>query len=306
MMIHADTSLDAENRLGVDIMARKVNDVDVNDMVGTYSFFGHWLNCREDSASVGWGTLDVNLDGSAVATWVEQDGAERTETLSWSFDDVNGIVQIPGEADGLLCTGGIICSFTSSPDAEGDLGYNFFVKESNEPITPNDIAGTYVVRYFDTSVSGQPFTCNGTLTVRTNGTWAVDNYFSDGDHAVSDGTYTIGPGNKMTIYEQGQELSKCIISPDKSLIFLPEYQVPLEPQPCDWIGGISNVRTVYNIADLNENKCVDFVDYATFAKQWLKPEGTLSADFNDDSQVDWLDLRTLANNWLWNANWYTP
>lgn len=142
--------------------------------------------------------------------------------------------------------------------------------------------------------------------MQANETWAVDNYFSNGDHAVSDGTYTIGPGNKITIYEPGQEPSECIISSDKSLIFLPEYRVPPEPQQWDWIGGIFNVRTVYNIADINENKRVDFADYATFAKQWLKPEGPLSADFNNDSQVSWFDLKIFSENWLWSGNWYVP
>jgi len=110
----------------------------------------------------------------------------------------------------------------------------------------------------------------------------------------------------MTICEPGRDPSECIISLDKSLIFLPEYQVPPDPQPWDWIGGIFNVRTACNIADLNENRGVNLADYVIFAQQWLKTDGNLVGDFDDSGQVDWFDLKIFTNNWLWNADWYTP
>jgi hypothetical protein len=42
VMIHADATPDANNRLGIDIITRKATNVDVNDLVGEYRMFAHW------------------------------------------------------------------------------------------------------------------------------------------------------------------------------------------------------------------------------------------------------------------------
>ncbi|MBA7702591.1 hypothetical protein ES703_111360 [subsurface metagenome] len=250
-MIHADTAPNAENRLGFDIIARKATNVHVNDLIGNYSFFGHWLGWYERYGSVGWGSLEFLADGNAIATWVEEDGHEKSETVTWILDDVNGIIDVSIEPDAFLCEGGIISSFRSNPDIGGDLGYNFFVKQSNESITPDDIAGTYAVRFLETSVFGQPFTCGkGTAVFRPDGTFSVDAYYSGGEHDVFDANYTVGPGNRIT-FPGSEHEEEGIISPDKSFIFAPELQVPAEPEWWDWIGGIFLIRTVYNTSDLN-------------------------------------------------------
>ncbi len=304
MMVHADATPDANNRLGVDIIARKATNVDVNDWIGRYSFFGHWLRWNERGASVGWGTLDVYADGNAVATWVEQGGNDYNDTVTWTLDDANAIVYVTDRQDVFLCEGGTMFSFGDEPDNEGDFGYNFFVKESNEPITPDDIAGTYVVRFLETSVFGQPFTCGkGTAVLRADGTLKWDAYYSYGEHDVGQITYALGPGNKMTFPGDPYE-EEGIISPDRSLIFIAEYaDVPPEPEWWNWIGGILLVRTVCNIADLDEDRDVDFVDYVAFGNQWFKTDPSLPANFNHDSRVDWLDLKIFAENWLWEARW---
>ena len=303
MMVHADASPDANNHLGVEIIARKATNVDVNDWIGRYTFFGHWLDSDVREASVGWGTLDVYADGNAVATWAEQDGNDYNATVTWTLDDVNGIIHIPGLPDAFVCEGGIIMSFRATPDAQGDFGYNFFVKKSNEVITPDDIAGTYTVRFLETSVFGQSFTCGkGTAVVNTDGTLSVDAYYSDGEHDVGEMTYVLGPGNMINFPDDPYE-EEGIISPDKSLIFIVEYKVPPEPTEDDWIGGIFCVRTVCNIADLDEDRDVDFADYAAFSNQWFEPDPNLPANFNHDSRVDWLDLKIFAENWLWYGMW---
>ena len=118
-MIQADTTPDTEDRLAFDI-ARKAADADVSDIIGNYSFFGHWLGWYERYGNVGWGTLEVHGDGNAVATWVEEDGNESNRTTIWTFDDVNAIMHVSGHPDGLLCEGVVILSSRSSPDSGGD------------------------------------------------------------------------------------------------------------------------------------------------------------------------------------------
>jgi len=55
--------------------------------------------------------------------------------------------------------------------------------------------------------------------------------------------------------------------------------------------------------DLNGDDCVDFSDFAVFARYWLNrdcqaPNWCLGADFEPDGDVDWADLAELASHWL--------
>jgi hypothetical protein len=216
----------------------------------------------------------MDANGSGLATWVEQDGDEHNRIFAWTVDDVNGVIRVPGLPDGLVCENDIIIVFRATSDVPGDFGYNFFVKDSNDPITPDDIAGTYLVRHFETSVSGHPFTCGrGSAVIRADQTASIDCYYSDGEHDVFDIDFTIGPANRFHI-EGSEHVNEGVISPDLGLIFVPEYQVRERPTIDDWIGGIFLVRTACNIADLDGNR-----------------------------RVDWLDFAIFSENWLWNANW---
>jgi hypothetical protein len=53
--------------------------------------------------------------------------------------------------------------------------------------------------------------------------------------------------------------------------------------------------------DFNNNGIVDFLDFATFAGEWLEEPGlktTPLSDFNNDGIVDFLDFATFTNKWL--------
>jgi len=200
ILLNADTVPDENNRLGMDLIARKATSIDVNDVAGTYSFFGHWLDSEVGDASVGWGSLSMAAYGNGLATWVEQDGEEHNTPFTWELDDVNGVIHIPGMPDAFVCKNDMIISFRATPGPQGDFGYNFFVKDSSDPITPNDIAGTYLVRHFETTVSGQPFTCGKGMAIsRADQMASIDSYYSDGEHDVFDIDFTIGPGNRLQI-----------------------------------------------------------------------------------------------------------
>jgi hypothetical protein len=61
----------------------------------------------------------------------------------------------------------------------------------------------------------------------------------------------------------------------------------------------------FNIADLNNDKIVNFKDFAVIAENWMTilPQPDLSiGDFNQDAKVDALDLRWLGCNWLYNQS----
>ncbi|MFA6176740.1 MAG: dockerin type I domain-containing protein, partial [Phycisphaerae bacterium] len=57
----------------------------------------------------------------------------------------------------------------------------------------------------------------------------------------------------------------------------------------------------FNIADLNNDKAINFKDFAVMAENWMTilPQPDSSAgDFNRDATVDALDLKWLGCNWL--------
>ena len=54
-----------------------------------------------------------------------------------------------------------------------------------------------------------------------------------------------------------------------------------------------------NIADLNNDGLVNYVDLMLFANKWLCQEVLLSEDFGRDGSVDFIDFMIFANQWLW-------
>ena len=44
---------------------------------------------------------------------------------------------------------------------------------------------------------------------------------------------------------------------------------------------------------------VNWLDFITFAGEWLDTGSGLQADLNRDSVVNWLDFLIFAGNWLW-------
>jgi hypothetical protein len=272
VMIHADTAPDANNRLGIDIITRKATNVDVNDLIGEYRFFDHWLGWDDRYDGVGWGNGQFDANGTIVDTWVNSDGNTETYTSTWTLDDVNGIGYITGFPHPfLLGKGGIITVFRPTIDINPDIGYTLIIKKTSQTITPAEMAGTYQVRFLETGPGGVPYTCGqGICVIDANGMIHVDANYSDGEHDVFDANYTIGPGNAIDI-NGGGNVNEGIISPDKGLIFVPEYICSNPRNSYDWIGGIILIRTFENdIADLNGDGVVDWADLAILFSHWLE------------------------------------
>jgi hypothetical protein len=245
VMIHADTAPDAHNRLGVDIITRKAENVNLNDAIGDYTFFGHQSNSIERNDSAEWGNIVFKTNGTAAYKHTNDHGLTESGTLNWTLDNINSMLNIQGQTsqNGLLLgKDGIELAFQVLPSegVDDDLGYNVFIKKTTQTIAPADLAGTYQVRFLETGPGGVPYTCGqGTIIIREDRTFSIDAYYSDTKHDVKDGTYTVGPGNKIRI----SGAAEGIVSPDKGLIFVPEYDRPKNPADYDWIGGIFLVRT---------------------------------------------------------------
>jgi hypothetical protein len=244
VMIHADAAPNANNRLGVDIIARKATDPQNSDVVGSYAFFGHHLNSFDGSDSDGWGNAVFKANGTTVIKQVNDQGHKESFTFNWTLDGISSMLNIQGQTspNGLLLgKGGIDLAFQVLPSEgiDNDLGYNVFIKKTSHTITSADIAGTYQVRFLESGPGGVPYTCGrGTFTARADGTYSIDAYYSDSEHDVKNGSYKVGPGNKIMLVGG----IDGIISPDKNLIFVTEYHRPAAPSADDWIGGIFLIK----------------------------------------------------------------
>ena len=281
VMIHAGSVLGGGGE-GIDIFTRKATNVDVNDVLGDYSFFGHYLGRKDDTAV--WGNFTFDPNGTFTPTWTNDHGRfESDGLLNWTLDDVNAVIEarVPmgddlGLAKLFLGKGDIGSTYhiVLEEGRDGnDLGYNIFIKKTDQVITMADIAGTYQIRFLETGPGGVPYTCGqGTCVIEavddTNGILSLDAYFSDGTHDMNRIDCSVGPGNEFHLDDNS--VPDGIISPDKNLIVIPEYRYENPPTrtPDDWIGGIFLIRMPNNIADLNGDGIVDSADMCIMIDHW--------------------------------------
>ncbi len=306
VMIHAGSVLGGGEE-GIDIFTRKATNVDVNDVLGVHSFLGHYLGQNDDTAL--WGNFTFDPNGTFTASWTGDHGRSNSDTYNWTLDVVNSMTNISGH--GFFFGKGGIGSTYQIAFEEGrdgnDLGYNIFIKKTDQVITMADIAGTYQVRFLETGPGGVPYTCGqGTCVIEAvddaNGILLVDAYYSDGEHSVKNKDCSVGPGNEFHVADES--VPEGIISSDKNLIVIPEnrFKNPPTRTPDDWIGGIFLIRmpTRDNIADLNGDGIVDSDDMYIMIEHW----GTDNQLCDiapmpwGDGIVDALDLTVLTEHLL--------
>ncbi len=254
VMIHAGSVLGGGGE-GVDIFIRKASNIDVNDVLGDYSYFGHYLGPADETAL--WGTVTLNSDGTASVSWTSDSGTPESDEFDWTLDAATAVIDalVPmgdelGHAAFLLGQGDLALechiTFEEGRDAT-DLGYNVFVKNTDEPITMADIAGTYQIRFLETGPGAVPYTCGrGTCLIEAvdevNGILSIDAYYSNGEHDVFSLACSVGPGNEFHLADA--TLSDGIVGPQQNLILVPQYSYANPPMRTDddWLGGIFLVR----------------------------------------------------------------
>jgi hypothetical protein len=253
VMIHAGSVLGGTEQ-GFDIFTRIATNVDVNDVLGDHSYFGYHIDSPGPGDSCGWGDFIFDSNGTAIGASTNDRGNIESGTMDWSIDEIYSTITISGSAinelgyaTSFLAEGGIGLSWQIVPEeGRGDLGYAIFIKKTGQMITMADIADTYQIRFLETGPGAVPYTCGqGTCVLGADGSFSVDAYYSNGEHDVFSTDYTVGPGNE--VYLDGGEM-EGIISPDKNLIFLPEYRYENPPTRTDddWLGGIFLIRMLNN------------------------------------------------------------
>jgi len=60
-----------------------------------------------------------------------------------------------------------------------------------------------------------------------------------------------------------------------------------------------SLSSVGNVADLNNDRFVDYSDVRLLADKWLCEKVLLSEDINRSGFVDFVDFAFLANEWCW-------
>jgi hypothetical protein len=107
VMLHANITPDANNWISIDIIARKATNLKIDDVVGSYAYFEHRLGWDARSDGTAWGTITLNTDGTGTQFTVDEKGNRESSSFSWTFDDVNEVMQIPGKSPVLFCKNGL-------------------------------------------------------------------------------------------------------------------------------------------------------------------------------------------------------
>ncbi|MCE5339893.1 MAG: hypothetical protein LLF92_02020 [Planctomycetaceae bacterium] len=322
MMVHTDNTADSFGYMGIDIMIRKAENANMTSVVGEYGVFGHsldyvgdWdISWDEDA----WGTFVLRTDHQLCGTSTDSKGDTGGGCMNWDMNSVTTMIRMysPDSVNyAMPCKGGLVLAATTEHDDGGGMSYELFVRETTNPITFAEMAGTYQVRFLETGPgTGDVYTCSqGRCVIGNDGSMSIDAYYSDGEHDVFTTAYTFFPGQAVDLNGDGipdetasnlislddDDVSDGIISPDKNLILIPEYKCSDPRTNDDWIGGILLIREIPEAeADLNGDSNVDFGDLAVFVEQWLCEE--VNSDFyQTDLQhiVNFLDFNVLANNW---------
>lgn len=297
VMIHAGSALgnSGQGNYLIDIFTRKAVNVTAADLIGQYGFCDYRLPTGDDRIS--WGDIIYNANGTAPYSLENNDSSTSSGTMNWVLDAANAKANITGgQTPALLCKGGIV--FTPYY-ASGLYGYNFSVKKTTQTITYAEMAGTYQVRFLETGPDGVPYTCSqGICVLGSNGSLSLDAYYSDGEHdEIFIEEYTI-IGNFIYIPDRSVPLG--IISPNKDLIFIPEYRYEDPPtrEYCDWLGGIFLIREQqFDITDLNKDGGIDAADLKILTSHWLENAGAAGGDIYNDNIVNFRDFAILISHW---------
>jgi hypothetical protein len=125
-------------------------------------------------------------------------------------------------------------------------------------------------------------------------------YIDDG--ALMYATNVAGGWTTIQIDEKGNYSELIFDHNDKPLIVYNSYDYCLD-MPVLKLAGIG--LEGFNIADLNNDKVVNFKDFAVTAEYWMAqstPPDFLTGDLNKDGFVNNEDLRWLSCNWLWQGS----
>ncbi len=304
---------------GIDIMIRKADDITDENLNGEYGFFNHHQSGTVEGDS--WGKIVYSASSSTAAYDVENtNGSNSTGTMNWLLNTDYSLTVTGGHTPALVGEGGVI--FTPYRKS-GVYGYTLAVKKTAETITAADIAGTYQVRFLETGPDGQVYTCGqGTCVMTNNGTMIVDANYSDGEQdewlasyafvpeaidTDADGVADSNAGNVIAF--ENDKAPYGIISPNKDMIFIPEYNYDGDrSEDCNWIGGIFLIKcprqeTSESSSDINGDGIVNFEDFTILAREWFEnceaEDGWCGgADIDQSGKVNVLDLQQMANDWL--------
>jgi hypothetical protein len=115
----------------------------------------------------------------------------------------------------------------------------------------------------------------------------------------------LGEGDNTAGWVKDDVNSPCLDAGD------PNWPYALEPNPngarvnMGAYGNTNEASMTTEIAierrfpDLDDDKDVDFIDFALFANFWLETGGSIEADFDYSSFVNYVDLEEFCRWWLW-------
>ena len=249
VIMHADTEPDASGQLGIDMYIRKSSKLTMQEFIGDYGIFAHWLGRSSRFDDVRFGDAQFSPDKTYFYDWVDADGIDESGSGEWMLDVPNKLVTFLGLTEPLCFGhGGVHISWSISDSA----GYIMYIEEDEQAISIDDVAGDYLVRFIESGPEGEPYTCGeGTCVIGIDGSFTVDANYSDGEHDRFSTVCSISDEGKLLVGEDGS--LRAIVSLDKKLILIPEmsYEDPELRTEDDWLGGIFLIKTEFKVSEEN-------------------------------------------------------
>jgi hypothetical protein len=202
--------------------------------------------------------------------------------------------------------GGVYCQFGGGIEARNSILWANQSIEGSQIALPFVGTGSSASVYHSDVQGGQSgvFVGSGTLTWGS-GNIDTDPNFASFDTAIDPGQWDFHLSSEAGRWDADIQdwVNDEFTSPCVDAGY-PNSDYSIEPWPhggrinMGVYGGTRQASMNGNRADFNIDGAVNLVDFAEFAKQWLRGEACIE-DMTGDSKVDSTDLAILAYNWLW-------
>ncbi len=303
-------SADQENDLSSYIFVKKAIGVTEADLVGEYAAFGHWLGVASSWSDAEIGIMQVYEDHTWVYFSEYTDGSYDFVGGTWSLNSADATVDIviDGEGPALIQVGqgGVLMNYDLNSVEEDDLGFTFMLKKAFDR-TYESIAGRYLFEEFRTDMyTKTPYTAWGVMNMNQDGTWTINETWSDGSTSSDNGVYLIGNDGTIYFYDPFYEVAtEGVLSQDGQVIFVSFMGdgdeagtgIGIRSSDCNENGIVDIIDLP---GDTNGDGVVDFADFAIVAGRWLDGDCGMCGcgDCTFDSKVDFDDLSTVTSGWM--------
>ena len=193
---------DWNGELDTMFLLKKMQNPTTDDVIGTYSSYGHWAFPGE------WDETNSSMQGTSKFTETKVSAnlkftggdSEKVSATAWTLNSNDSVIFMPEFPEYFyLAEGGIIFDVdTDIVEDDEESGFDFWVKQSKGKKIA-DMAGSWVYQEFTSDIHGnRAFRSRGVINIDSKGNYTLDLVFDDADSQVS-----IKDNNKIKMSSNG-------------------------------------------------------------------------------------------------------